>query len=1317
MPDQCEEIQKVNHSQETLAKIQKHRMADDLSQLEGMNVPAEIESIRKGLINGSIDSFLEMAEYMWVELPRSDSVLLPALREFIPKNRSIRLVPPTPLIPVIFLFPGESVLKEWAIVNICELYSSPRYLAGMVTGGRFFYKMHTEILEKKCAYSEKDFLKGLFIFSVLGGSLVNSHYALLRSLIQDPLRSDMLIEFNIYKILLAEEVDIHGNVKIPLRNTRGMLEEVLEKMLRMQLEQFLGRSKQVSSNVGMLLLFTTWEALEVSIRLNISKALKLQVMQAGLAASNKYIVRRLYQSIMQVYRAEGLSMIELFRSGLLEYLIAQTGYIPTEAAHSDYTLLIQDVLYETCIHTFLYMLKVFGLDVPPLCSVKMVQAHKSTDIQEMERALARACEVWISRMHIYPDSILGKSAECMFFGFRNTLSLPIVGATNATDFLMPRVRTFYTVLEERLSKMDRSGLTARERVIIASLYGKKHAERRESVDPRILFQIIEECVQFYKYAKVVPYGLNEFCGVVEKYINGYVLKQDTAMKNATREAGEDACLDSSEYMGEDWDIIQLLYKLVGLPITDAVLSQVNHIIVHLDKMSEDAQKAVDFSWARKICLKLAQRKNLKMTFLKNLFDKYLSISMGSKTEVSSMMNVIHHLHAENNLREDEAMNRLFKRAEKITQKKEPSLEASTVKEILAPMTQDIIAWAAPKTTCKETRIGESDFVQSILINEAYENASGICFKYKTPQDYFNAYYPLLVKETYASIIAASENMEGSETDSVPVGFAGPKMKFKVVRILEKSHTMCMEMKSLGKISSGIYVNSVVKIYREENTLQPPLLGIVVSHSFLSLNITDAVSVCIGATEAQNKYHTVFLQPFTNITTGMREFNALSAMCLQFCEMQNIVAVQCQKADENVHPPEVASASAQGSEWMENDLNSSQREAINAALTRRITLIQGPPGTGKTKTISHLIVRLLNKGQRILVCAPSNAAIGMLESSMNWNEFTLSWLKVNGRTKRAEAPCQDPAGADKLESFSALGKDAYEIDVKPDEGINGLDSREKASIRAARLVFCTLSMAGSSTMKGNTFDTVIIDEACQSTELSTIIPLSTRPQSLVLVGDPMQLPPTVISRSKPLAVSLFERMAHSVKPFLLNTQYRMHSDISRFVSETFYEGRLLDGVTRSSHLPLAFVNIPGIEKVVNKSITNRMECDAVVRISEAAMDVYKNVGIISPYKGQVELLEKRLYFGHVSTVDGFQGQEKECIIISTVRTAKIGFLNDYRRLNVALSRAKLSVIVVGCAELLRKDPMWRSFIEYAERNNCVYKQKAVCSILLKASTSK
>lgn len=285
------------------------------------------------------------------------------------------------------------------------------------------------------------------------------------------------------------------------------------------------------------------------------------------------------------------------------------------------------------------------------------------------------------------------------------------------------------------------------------------------------------------------------------------------------------------------------------------------------------------------------------------------------------------------------------------------------------------------------------------------------------------------------------------------------------------------------------------------------------------------------------------------------------------------------------------------------------------------------------------------------------------------------------------------------------------------------------IDGAHVLCATLSGSGHDMFRNLNveFETVIIDEAAQCIELSALIPLKYGCSKCILVGDPEQLPPTVLSRSAQsfgYEQSLFVRMQknHPNYVHLLNTQYRMHPEISQFPSQQFYKGKLIDGenmaVLRKQpwHAstvlgPYRFFDVKGIQtQGSGHSFVNIPELNAAIQLYQRLKTDYKTVdfsgkiGIIATYKAQLNELKARFSskFGEsifdeieFNTTDAFQGREREIIIFSCVRasiTKGIGFLKDIRRMNVGLTRAKSSLWVLGDSRALRQGEFWNRLIE-------------------------
>ncbi|KAF7314267.1 hypothetical protein MKEN_00899300 [Mycena kentingensis (nom. inval.)] len=303
---------------------------------------------------------------------------------------------------------------------------------------------------------------------------------------------------------------------------------------------------------------------------------------------------------------------------------------------------------------------------------------------------------------------------------------------------------------------------------------------------------------------------------------------------------------------------------------------------------------------------------------------------------------------------------------------------------------------------------------------------------------------------------------------------------------------------------------------------------------------------------------------------------------------------------------------------------------------------------------------------------------------------------------------------------------------------GMDTRRRAlrleTLQGAHVICATLSAAGAEYLQDLEIDMVIIDEASQAIELSALIPLKYQPKYAVLVGDPQQLPPTVISseaRHFRYNESLFVRLAKTCPQsmHLLSIQYRMHPAISILPSTIFYQSRLQDGpdMEKKTRKPwqdnpkfgvYRFMNVKSVEDKAGRSLKNATEARIAVALFKRLKATYRSidfegqVGVVSMYRAQVAELRQQFTreFGSdivqsvaFHTVDGFQGQEKSIIILSCVRAGPgqetIGFLSDVRRMNVALTRAKSSLFILGNAPTLsRSDETWSRIVEDAKTRN-------------------
>lgn len=293
---------------------------------------------------------------------------------------------------------------------------------------------------------------------------------------------------------------------------------------------------------------------------------------------------------------------------------------------------------------------------------------------------------------------------------------------------------------------------------------------------------------------------------------------------------------------------------------------------------------------------------------------------------------------------------------------------------------------------------------------------------------------------------------------------------------------------------------------------------------------------------------------------------------------------------------------------------------------------------------------------------------------------------------------------------------------------------------AQVITCTLVGATNRYLKKKHFETVFIDEAAQALEPATWIPIS-KANRVIMAGDHHQLAPTVKSKSAEaagLAITLFEKAAELPNvSVMLTTQYRMHQDIMQFSNEQFYKGNLIADIQNKMHVlnadsqntllntPVEFIDTAGsgYNETLNHetmSVSNRDEATLLVNHLNLLLQEYiKNnttynkltIGIISPYKEQIILLDeilKETIFDKdflqnikIKTIDGFQGQERDIMYISMVRSNnknEIGFLSDTRRMNVALTRAKKKLVVIGDSATLGGNPFYEKFLNYIEKIN-------------------
>jgi len=440
------------------------------------------------------------------------------------------------------------------------------------------------------------------------------------------------------------------------------------------------------------------------------------------------------------------------------------------------------------------------------------------------------------------------------------------------------------------------------------------------------------------------------------------------------------------------------------------------------------------------------------------------------------------------------------------------------------------------------------------------------------------------------------------------------------------------------------------------------------------------------------------------------------------------------------------------------LNPSQQAAVEKILAAQdLAIVHGPPGTGKTTTLVQAIRALVQRDKGpVLVCAPSNTAVDLLSERLS--DTGLNVLRVGNPAKVSEqlqsltldsrmadhpmikeikkmkkkaAEFRDMAhkykrsfGPAEREQRKALFNEAHAIlkEVERTEQyiIDDILSR-------AQVVTATLVGANHYTVRGLRYTTAVIDEAGQALEPACWIPVL-KAQRLVLAGDHCQLPPTIKSDDSGLEVTLLEKLVKKYPEavVLLEEQYRMHEQIMSYSSNTFYEGRLRAHATVAGHTlfegagPLNFIDTAGCgydERIEGKGITNPEEAAFLVRhvtqlVNELAghysVGDFPTLAIISPYRNQVRLLQDLVaqstalkpYAAKitVNTIDSFQGQERDIVYIGMTRSnadSRVGFLSEIRRMNVAMTRARKRLVVIGDSATLSRLPFYAGFISYAE----------------------
>jgi superfamily I DNA and/or RNA helicase len=423
-----------------------------------------------------------------------------------------------------------------------------------------------------------------------------------------------------------------------------------------------------------------------------------------------------------------------------------------------------------------------------------------------------------------------------------------------------------------------------------------------------------------------------------------------------------------------------------------------------------------------------------------------------------------------------------------------------------------------------------------------------------------------------------------------------------------------------------------------------------------------------------------------------------------------------------------------------DLNESQRQAVQGILqNEELCVVHGPPGTGKTTTLIEAVIQLTSAGEKILVSAPSNAAVdnivkGLIEKgvkvlrvgntskademvfpytpegklSSGKHQKEIKQLKIRAEEfRRMALKYRRSFGKAEREQRNLLFREVRNIRAE----ITRLQSYNEEKLLADAEVIAGTPIGLYDTALGQFhFQTLVIDEAGQCIEPLAwcIFPLA---EKIVLAGDHWQLPPTVLS---PQAAQLgFNRsilelaIGRSKNVFLLNTQYRMRRVIAGFSSRYFYNELLITAEhLHDTGVHLTFIDTAGSGYEEKRgpdgvSLQNEGELNIARQLLELERLDPLSTAFISPYSGQVTIAREVLPPAmRISTIDSFQGQEKENIIVSLVRSNEdgdIGFLKDYRRMNVAITRAKEQLFIIGDSATIGADVFYHSLLTYIEQH--------------------
>lgn len=437
--------------------------------------------------------------------------------------------------------------------------------------------------------------------------------------------------------------------------------------------------------------------------------------------------------------------------------------------------------------------------------------------------------------------------------------------------------------------------------------------------------------------------------------------------------------------------------------------------------------------------------------------------------------------------------------------------------------------------------------------------------------------------------------------------------------------------------------------------------------------------------------------------------------------------------EFINPSDVPLPQAEDYDYFLN-LNDSQKKAVEIALgNNALSLIQGPPGTGKTQVIAEICLQLYRKNPdvRILVCSETHIAVNNLISRISEYDDSIRIVRIRDKEQNSAVDEFSP------EAIISTYKEWLQANCNSQDAINIISetlsdyedrSLEKALALSANIAGMTCNRINAYEFESSSemFDVVIIDEVCKATLPEILAPL-TIAQKAILVGDPKQLPPVFCSEEIEVIRSIDkcnlqnymyidDLFLKSPQKTQLDTQYRMTNRIGNLIGSLFYDGALKNGrnvdgdnIIWVDYTPTELWPRNEADSEESPKIFNLDECRIITSILkdlDRSVDSLTSVAVIAPYRHQVAMLRGLLQNEHFNnldvnadTIDGFQGKECDVVIFSLTRTiGSFRFFADVRRLNVALSRARNKLYIVGNLSYAANHKLLKSIIEYCEKIN-------------------